>query len=78
MALALETLKFKVGGMLDDILAVGNGLIDWHLLGWDALAFIVKNLVVVLVDKAGIMKLPAGLVYSSEYALGLVVGALLS
>lgn len=78
MALALETLKYRMGGMFDDVLAVGNGLLDWYVLGWDALAFIVKNLVIVLLDKAGIMRLPAGLVYSSEYALGLVVGALIS
>jgi hypothetical protein len=76
VALALRTLALARAEIFDDILAVVGGAIDAYLLKWNALAFLLKNVAVPILDRT-VVKLPRGLVLESEGMLGFIVATLL-
>ena len=63
------------GGMMDYVTAAASGLIDGLLLASNsdagAIAFLMKNIAVPIVD-AALVKLPRGLVYHSVGQLGMI------
>ena len=73
MALAL---RLAPKGMIEDLITVGIGALDGYLLDTNVMAFLVKNLAVVGLDKFG-MKLPEFIVRESESMLGIVLYALI-
>jgi hypothetical protein len=77
MALALRTLAgLARAEIFDDILAVVGGAIDAYLLKWNALAFLLKNVAVPILDRTAV-RLPRGLVLESEGMLGFIIATLL-
>jgi hypothetical protein len=74
VALALRTLAglARAGEWLDDLAAFGGGALDAYLLKWNALAFLLKNVAVPILDKL-VIKLPRGLVLESEGMLGFII-----
>jgi hypothetical protein len=65
-----------VAEYMDDIVAVAGGFIDAFLLRSSVGLFLLKNIAIPIVDKAGWVSLPKGLVYQSEGMLGFVIGIL--
>jgi hypothetical protein len=77
MALALRTLALtRAGEWLDDLAAFGGGALDAYLLKWNALAFLLKNVAIPILDRT-VVKLPRGLVLESEGMLGFIIATLL-
>jgi hypothetical protein len=77
VSLALRTLAgLARGEWVDDVAAIAGGAIDAYLLKWNALAFLLKNVAVPIIDKTAI-KLPRGLVLESEGMLGFIIATLL-
>ena len=76
MALALRTLALARAEIFDDILAVVGGAVDAYLLKWNALAFLLKNVAIPILDRT-VVKLPRGLVLESEGMLGFIIATLL-
>jgi hypothetical protein len=77
MAARVAVIPAAVAEYTDDIAAVAGGFIDAFLLRSSVGLFLLKNVAVPIVDKAGLISLPKGLVYESEGMLGFVIGILI-
>jgi len=64
-------------GLMRDLVTVGVGALDGWLLDSNVMAFLIKNLAVVGIDKLGIARVPDNLVSESEGMLGIVLYALI-
>jgi len=60
----------------DDIAATTGGFIDAFLIRTSVGLFLLKNIAIPIIDKAGWISLPRGLVHESEGMLGFVIGIL--
>ena len=76
MAARAVVIPATVAEYMDDIVALGGGFIDAFLLRSSVGLFLLKNIAIPIVDKAGWVSLPKGLVYQSEGMLGFVIGIL--
>lgn len=77
MAYARLMSMLRAGGIVDDIIAMGLGIVDGFLLDKSAILFLVKNIGVPVLKFAG-FQLPASVVHESEGMLGLTIYALLT
>ncbi len=57
----------------NDIWALLGGALDGLLINKAPTLFLIKNIAVPVVDKAGIYKMPEGLVYQAEGSLGQLI-----
>ena len=72
----LQTL-LRSKGLMDDLVALGGGIVDGFLIDKSTILFLIKNIGIPIIDKLG-FKLPNGLVKESEGMLGLTLYLLMT
>ncbi len=76
MAARVAVIPATVAEYVDDITAVAGGFLDAFLIRTSVGLFLLKNIAIPIIDKAGLISLPKGFVYESEGMLGFVIGIL--